>query len=142
MSRKGKIARLPHAIREELNRRLLEGQAAGKLLPWLNGLPDVQAILGEDFEGLDVNDQNLSEWRKGGYAEWLRRRERLDHTRELSRLSVDLAKAGGGNLADGAAGILAGRLMDILEQLDELTEGAEGASGILPESSDGGTSGK
>ena len=90
MSRKGKIARLPLAIREELNQRLLEGQSGGKILPWLNARPEVQAILAEDFEGLRVNDNNLSEWRRGGYAEWIARRERLDSTRELARFAADI----------------------------------------------------
>lgn len=125
MARKGKIARLPLAIREEVNRRLLEGQTAAKILPWLNELPEVKAVLEEDFEGLRVRDNNLSEWRKGGYAEWLARRDRIERTRELSKLSVDLAKAGGGNIAEGAAGILSGRILDVLEKLDDLVDAAE-----------------
>lgn len=40
-ARTGKIARLPVAIREEVNRRLLDGEPASKILPWLNGLPDL-----------------------------------------------------------------------------------------------------
>ena len=125
MSRKGKIARLPSAIREQINQRLLEGQSGSKILPWLNALPEVTAVLDEDFEGLHVSDNNLSEWRRGGYQDWLRRRDRVDHTRELAQWSLQLAKAGGGNLADGAASILAGRILEVLEKLDELVEAQE-----------------
>jgi hypothetical protein len=120
VSHKGKIGRLPLAIREEINRRLLEGQTGAKILPWLNSLDEVKAVLEEDFEGLSVNDENLSQWRKGGYALWLRRREQLEHTRELAAVSVRLAKAGGGSLAEGAAAILAGKVLDVLEKLEEL----------------------
>lgn len=119
MSRKGKIARLPLAIREELNRRLLEGQSGSKILPWLNELPEVKAALEEDFEGLAVRDQNLSEWRKGGFAEWLTRREKLDTTRELAQFAAELTKAGNGSLSDGAAAIAAGKLLEVLEGLGD-----------------------
>lgn len=125
MARKGKIARLPLAIREELNRRLLEGQSAGKILPWLNALPETKAVLEEDFEGLLVRDQNLSEWRKGGYAEWLARREKLDTTRELAQFAADLTKAGNGSLSDGAAAIAAGKLLEVLEGLGDSTPSPE-----------------
>lgn len=125
MSRKGKIARLPLAIREELNRRLLEGQSGTKILPWLNELPEVKAVLEEDFEGLRVSDNNLSEWRKGGYAEWLARREKLDATRELAQFAADLTKAGNGSLSDGAAAIAAGKLLEVLEGLGDATPSPE-----------------
>src|SRR5262245_46069972 len=126
MTHKGKIGRLPLHIREEINRRLLEGQSGSKNLPWLNELDEVSAVLQEDFEGLLVNDENLSQWRKGGYAQWLRRRDQLDRTRELAAMSVKLAKAGGGNLAEGAAAILSGKVLDVLEKLDELIGMTEG----------------
>lgn len=119
MARQGKIARLPLAIREELNRRLLEGQSGGKILPWLNELPQVKAVLEEDFEGLRVRDQNLSEWRKGGFADWLARRDRLDTTKELAKFAADITKAGKGSLSDGAAAIAAGKLLEILEGLGD-----------------------
>ena len=35
----GKIARLPVEIREELNRRLENGQGGPEILPWLNSSP-------------------------------------------------------------------------------------------------------
>ena len=77
LSRNGKIARLPKPIREELNRRLDQGAPGGPLLQWLNSLPEVQAVLAADFGGRPINKQSLSQWRHGGYAEWLRLREAL-----------------------------------------------------------------
>lgn len=133
MTHKGKIGRLPLHIREEVNRRLLEGQTGAKILPWLNELDEVRAILEEDFEGLSVNDENLSQWRKGGFAHWLRRREQLDHTRELAQMSIKLAKAGGGNLTEGAAAILSGKVLDVLERLDELIASADGGAAETPD---------
>jgi len=44
VTRNGKIARLPRAVRQELNRRLDEGEQGKKLVAWLNahGRRDVQ----------------------------------------------------------------------------------------------------
>ena len=117
MARQGKIARLPASVREELNRRLLDGESGARILPWLNGLEDTIRILEEDFEGLRINDNNLSDWRQGGFEEWLRRRERLDSTRELAGYAVKLAKAAGGNLTEGAAAILSGQILEVLEDV-------------------------
>lgn len=120
MIHKGKIGRLPAAIRDELNRRLFDGQPASRILPWLNGLPEVKDILQEDFEGLAVNDQNLSEWRNGGFKAWVRRRETVSNTRELADYSLSVAKAAGGNITEGAAQILAGKILEVLEGISEL----------------------
>jgi hypothetical protein len=45
MSRVGKIARLPEEIREELNRRLANGEPGRAVLPWLEGLPAVKQVM-------------------------------------------------------------------------------------------------
>ena len=51
LNRNGKIARLPKPLREELNRRLDNGEPARRLLPWLNSLPAVRALLAAEFGG-------------------------------------------------------------------------------------------
>ena len=71
----GKIGRLPHDIRNELNHRLCANQVGLRLLDWLNGLPEVQAILARDFGGRPINSVNLTKWKLGGYREWMFRRE-------------------------------------------------------------------
>jgi len=72
MTRKSKIARLPNAIRQELNERLRDGEPANALLEWLNGLAQVKALLERYFEGRLVTEQNVSEWKNGGYLDWVR----------------------------------------------------------------------
>ncbi len=39
------------------------------LVAWLNSLPEVEAILAAQFAGAQIREQNLSEWRKGGYRD-------------------------------------------------------------------------
>ena len=74
-TRTGKIARLPRLIRNELNQRLGDGEEGKKLVGWLNRLPEVRAVMAESFEGKPVTEQNLSEWKAGGFAEWAGRQE-------------------------------------------------------------------
>src|SRR5271170_4991656 len=69
-SRVGKIARLPLAIRQELNQRLENGERGKDLILWLNGLPEVQAVLAAQFGGQPIMPANLSAWNKGGYKDW------------------------------------------------------------------------
>jgi hypothetical protein len=63
MTRNGKIARLPAAIREELNQRLLDGEQGKQLVLWLNSLPRVQALLKDKFHGVPISEVNLSQCR-------------------------------------------------------------------------------
>jgi hypothetical protein len=111
----GKIGRLPHAIREEVNRRLLDNEKASVILGWLNAQPEAVALWDTDFNGLPASDENLSQWRKGGFRKWLSRRERSEHLKTLSGFATDLAKSGG-NIADGAASIIAGHILEALEE--------------------------
>jgi hypothetical protein len=78
MTRTGKIARLPAAIRLELNQRLQDGQKGRNLVQWLNGLPEVKAVLAAEFTGEPITESNLSRWKGGGYQSW----EKEQNTRE------------------------------------------------------------
>ena len=83
MARTGKIARLPLWIRDELNRCLSEGKKARSLVKWLNSEPKVRVVLDAEFAGRPIREQNLSDWRKGGYRDWLAQRLALEDGMEL-----------------------------------------------------------
>ena len=109
MSRHGKIARLPRALRDQVNGRLDNGEPAVRLAEWLNRLPEVQEILRSYFEGHPISEQNMSEWKSGGYREWLARQEMLAQTRELTADAKELSDAADGRLTDHLATALAAR---------------------------------
>jgi len=114
-ARKGKIARLPRAVRLEVNRRLRDGEPGPAICKWLNARPDVAEIMAAQFAGEPVKCQNLSEWRKGGFQDWLANEEKVDNIRRLADYSMSLAKAAGGNLSEGAAAIASGKILELLE---------------------------
>jgi hypothetical protein len=91
-TRNGKIARLPQVIREQLNRRLDDGEPGEGLLEWLNTLPAVQAVLAAEFGGSRINAQNLSNWRKGGYQHWQKQQERRANVRQLTEDAKELTE--------------------------------------------------
>src|SRR5437879_6303776 len=75
--RTGKIARLPHDIREQLNRRLQDGEQGKSILKWLNALPEVKTVLKTEFEGRPIAPCNLTEWKDGGFRDWQVRQDAL-----------------------------------------------------------------
>jgi hypothetical protein len=126
-SRNGKIARLPQLIREQLNRRLDDGEPGAGLLEWLNALPAVQAVLAAEFGGSRINAQNLSNWRKGGYQHWLKQQERRILVRELTENAEELAAdAGGVEISNHLSAVLVAELMESArDSLATLTDPAE-----------------
>jgi len=103
--RKGKIAHLPRPFREKTNQLLYGGQTAVQIAKWLNEIPEIKAILANHFGGRPISPQNLSEWKQGGYREWLRHQQLLQQTGELAANAGDLARAADG-LADSLFGLL------------------------------------
>jgi len=111
----GKIASLPHAIRQEVNQRLLNGETAGQILPWLNENQGVQLILVDRFNSAAVNEENLSNWRQNQYQDWLRKREKEQSIKTLSEYASRLATSAGSNMSAGAQAIATGKIMELLE---------------------------
>lgn len=129
----GKIGGLPAQMREELCRRMHDGERATTLLPWLNGTPEAQKVCREQFDGEPISGQNLSNWRKGGYQKWLDDQRAIRRTRERAAQSRALAEASGGNLSEGALAQLTGELMEMVEEFALLRE----AGGSAQTESDG-----
>jgi hypothetical protein len=117
MTRVGKIARLPRSLREQLNRRMEDGESGANAVAWLNELPKVKSVLDKEFGGRPISEQNLSEWKLGGYVEWQKQQEALVLARELAANAAELAEAGGDSLADKVAPLLAARYAVMLRNL-------------------------
>ena len=80
---RGKIGRLPEQTRNELNQRLADGELAAPLLQWLNARPDVRDVLDAQFHSEPVSEQNLSNWRAGGFLRWQQHQTRCNLLREM-----------------------------------------------------------
>jgi hypothetical protein len=116
-SRRGKIARLPRHIREELNRRLQNGEEARKALQWLNSLPEVQSVLAADFDGQPINDQNISNWKYGGYRDWEAKEDVLEVVRAFTADAPEFQQGGGPSFSENLALRLAAQAALLLRRL-------------------------
>ncbi|HSY17121.1 MAG TPA: hypothetical protein VK815_02250 [Candidatus Acidoferrales bacterium] len=103
MTRTGKIARLPLGLREQLNQRLANGVPGVELVTWLNSLPKVKHVLAKDFEGREITESNLSDWKLGGFVEWQAHREALVSAQSFAGKGRALKAAAQGPLADHLA---------------------------------------
>ncbi len=100
----GKVARLPYEIREELNRRMRDGARGPALIKWLAKT---------DPSGKDISPQNISNWRKGGYRDWLTHQDRIEAIRKRSEMVRRELEAGGFSILDQQIYELAGAMEDV-----------------------------
>jgi len=117
-TRTGKIARLPREIREQLNRRLQDGEPGKRLVDWLNALPQVRSLLATEFSGRPVSEQNLSEWKQGGYREWEAHQRACEVVGRLAEQGSELEEAAGSvPMSERLAGVLTAELVHQTQEL-------------------------
>ncbi len=104
--RNGKIAKLPRSLRDQINRALDAGQSAVSIARGLNEIPQVKAMLEAHFGGKPISQQNLSEWKAGGYRDWQLRQELILQHQEFAANIHELSQT-----AEGMANALFGMLL-------------------------------
>ena len=52
------------------NRRFRDGEPGKNLVTWLNSLAKTKEVLHEEFNGRAISEQNVSEWKQGGFEDW------------------------------------------------------------------------
>jgi hypothetical protein len=110
--RVGKIAHLPAEIREQINRRLYDGQTGKQIIRWLKTQM-------HEVASADISDSNISQWRQGGYQDWLKDEAQVTRTRQRAELAMRLAKAAGGSVSQSVCAQLAGRIDEKLDCLSD-----------------------
>jgi hypothetical protein len=106
-TRNGHVARLPKTVRDQLNQMLLDGVP---YLQIIEKLGDVAKHLKED---------SISEWKKGGYPEWLleiRRADDLAATRDAALTLV--SQKAGGTVQDAGRTVASAQLYELLLSFD------------------------
>jgi hypothetical protein len=121
--RTGKIARLPHAVREALNERLRDGLPCAEILSWLNSLPVVREVLQKHFGGAPMTQENISRWCHGGYAGWLENQQTKEALAIMLAACRDIEPAEREALTGQLALVVAARMVVELRKFDEMPEG-------------------
>jgi hypothetical protein len=124
-SRRGKIARLPAALRRLLNQRLENGEAAKPLIHWLHSLPEVQAVLAAQFEGQPITPNNLTRWKQGGFKDWLEDQRALEAAAAVFEQADDLKEMAREDLADRMTLVLTAKMAMELQRINRLPDGAK-----------------
>jgi hypothetical protein len=126
-TRTGKIAKLPPALREELNARLTEGEDTEAILAWLNGHPDVQAHLQAHHEGSPITAVNLSRWRQGGFAGWAENAKMQESLEAMTQACSELKDSDRRDLVRRIGTVLMSRLVSQMQAFDAMPEGIDKA---------------
>ena len=108
--RKGKVACLPKAIRDDLNRRLEDGASYPQIIAWLEkqGHPGFLEC-------------NLSRWKDGGHQDWLKAQERLDERQFKHELAHEQARTDDPTYHDAGVYIAQLQFYEALNRLDGAT---------------------
>jgi len=114
-TRIGKIARLPLAIREQLNYRLLDNERAAPLVSWLNALPEVQAMLAEIFAGRPITEDSIYEWKQGGFTDWIAHQNSFAQVRALAEQVEEMEPSKSAALDDHLASLILANLLRALQ---------------------------
>jgi hypothetical protein len=121
-ARKGKIARLPLAVRTELNQRLRDGEKGAGLLRWLNGLPEVKQAMREHFAGAELHKVNLARWRGGGYEDWLAEEQTKEAAAALAHRAAALEGVSLAALTQNMALVTIARLAVELRRIEAMED--------------------
>ena len=126
MTRDCKIASLPETIREQINRRLQNGDAAKEIGEWVNTQSEVKAFMAAEFEGAPIVEAELVSWKVGGYRHWQEQQQALEAAVQFGENAAEIAQAAGGQLADHLALCMTARIAVALRKAPCAGEDAAG----------------
>ena len=106
--RTGKIARLPYDFRTIVNTMLRDGEPYANIIQFLHETP-----------GVDVNDQNLTNWSQGGHQDWLKEQARLEEMKAKREFAMEIVKQNDGSkLHEANLHLAASQIYDVLTDFD------------------------
>jgi hypothetical protein len=102
------MARIPKEHRDAANLMLLDGE------PYTAIITELEK---RGFAG--INEQNLTNWKDGGYQDWLKSNERLEQMRLLREQALDVVKDNeGSKVTEAALHLAAAQAYEILSDYD------------------------
>jgi hypothetical protein len=109
--RTGKIARLPEEVRNQVNELLTDGVDYPHIIDYLAA---------QGFS--DVIPANLTNWRNGGYEDWLNHQQRLEELELKAAYALDLAHgADAHKFQQAALNLSTLQFFELLNRFDSVT---------------------
>lgn len=107
-ARTGKIARAPYEIRKAVNEMLRNGHTAKAVIALLDGA----GIKG-------VSEQNVTNWREGGYQDFLNEQTRLEEMKFKREFAMEIVRQNqGSQLQEATLHLAASQLYEALTDYD------------------------
>ncbi len=107
-ARTGKIARAPFETRTRVNEMIRDGATAARIIKFLES---------KDIFG--VNEQNITNWRAGGYQDWLKEQSRLDDMKAKREFALEIVRQNeGSKLHEATLHLAASQLYEALTDFD------------------------
>jgi Lhr-like helicase len=118
-ARTGKIARLPKEIRDVVNHMLRDGSPASAIIKRLEALKLKGATAADGLPIEIPTDMNLSNWKEGGYQDWLREQERLEEMRLKREMALELVRQNeGSKIHEAAIQLASSQLYEVISEYD------------------------
>jgi hypothetical protein len=95
------------------------------LVVWLNALPKVQAVLKDKFQGNPISENNLSQWKNGGFPAWEAGEKMADNVSSIMDGTKALPAVAKGGLTERMALMLTANMATSILRLESLPEGVE-----------------
>lgn len=106
--RKGKVAQLTFELRTQVNVMLRDGKTYLEICAFLSG---------QDEPGF--NEMNISNWKDGGYQDWLKEQERLEDMKFKREFALEMAKQNeGSKVAEATVQLAMSQIYDLLTDFD------------------------
>lgn len=119
MARTGKIARLPKVLRDAVNLALQDGATAARVIDIITVAKAHGAVNGDGSEVEIPNDQNVTNWREGGYQDWMKENQRLDDMRAKREFALRIVSENeGGKIHEAGLNLAASQIFELLQDFD------------------------
>lgn len=106
--RTGKIARLPFETRTRVNEMLRDGLLYQTIADWLL-----------EVEKVEINEQNLTNWKDGGHQDWLAEQARLEDMAAKREFAFQIVKENDGSkLHEANLHLAASQIYEVLADFD------------------------
>ncbi len=106
--RTGKIARLSFDVRTQVNHLLRDGAPYAAIIQFIFTTANVE-----------VNEQNLTNWKDGGHQDWLKEQERLEDMQAKREFAFQIVKENDGSkLHEANLHLAASQIYEVLTDFD------------------------
>jgi hypothetical protein len=97
---------------------LQNGERGKDLVPWLNSLPEVQAVLAAQFHGQPIGADNLTRWKQSGYRDWEEEQQTLQAVSTVFEQATDLRDLAKDGLTDRMTLLLTAKMAMEIKRLN------------------------